>query len=100
MIVKDLIKNKDYDYISWRVTAPPEWTRPDMFFGACQSVKGKLIPLDGDTYSEYEVVVRYEEWSDDKYKNGLTVVIKAEWLSGAEINTEAKRVKEAVYHGY
>ena len=80
MIVKDLIKNKDYDYISWRVTAPPKWDEPDMFFGACKSVNGELIPLDGDNYYEDEVVVRYEEWSDDEIENGLTVVIEAEWI--------------------
>lgn len=80
MTVKDLIKNKDYDYISWRVTTPPEWGEPDMFFGACKSVNGELIPLDGDNYYEDEVVVGYEEWSDDEIKNGLTVVIEAEWI--------------------
>ena len=82
MIVYDLIKDKDYDYISWRVTSPPDWDEPDMFFGACKSVNGKLIPLDGDIYSEHEVVVRYEEWSNDEVKNGLTVVVEAEWIQG------------------
>lgn len=32
MIVKDLIKNKDYDYIEWRVTAPPQIDEEDIFF--------------------------------------------------------------------
>lgn len=80
MTVYDLIKDKDYDYISWRVTSPPDWDEPDMFFGACKSVNGKLIPLDGDTYSGHEVVVRYEEWSNDEVKNGLTVVEEVEWI--------------------
>ena len=80
MIVKDLIQNKDYDYISWRVTSPPNWIKPDMFFGVCKSVNGELIPLDGDNYCEDEVVVRYEEWSDGEIKNGLTVVVEAEWI--------------------
>lgn len=80
MIVKDLIQNKDYDYISWRVTAPPKYGEPDMFFGACKSVNGKLIPLDGDTYSEDEVVISYREWSKDDIENGLTVVVEAEWI--------------------
>ena len=82
MIVKDLIKDKDYDYISWRVMPPKGWDEPDMFFGCCKSVDGKLIPLDGDTYSEHEIVVRYEEWFNDEIKNGLTVVIEAEWIGG------------------
>jgi hypothetical protein len=80
MIVKDLIQNKDYDYISWRVTSPPNWSKPDMFFGVCKSVNGELIPLDGDNYYEDEVIVRYKEWSDDEVKNGLTVVVESEWM--------------------
>lgn len=81
MIVKDLIKDKDYDYISWRVTAPEDWRdEPDMFFGACKSKNGELIPLDGDSYSEDEIVVRYEEWSNDEIEHGLTVVVEAEWI--------------------
>ena len=86
MTVYDLIKNKDYDYISWRVTLPSDWPEPDIFFGACKSVNGKLIPLDGDIYSGHEVVVRYEEWSNDEVKNGLTVIVEAEWIYGGERN--------------
>ena len=80
MTVKDLIKNKDYDYISWRITAPYWWGEPDMFFGACKSKNGELIPFDGDSYSEDEVVIKYEEWSNDTFENGLTVVVETEWL--------------------
>jgi hypothetical protein len=79
MTVKDLIANKDYDYISWRVTAPDNIEDKDIFFGACKSKDGKLIPLDGDSYFENEIVVRHEEWSTDEIKNGLTVVVEAEW---------------------
>ena len=56
MIVKDLIKNKDYDYIEWRVTAPPQINEEDIFFGCCKSENGKLIPLDGDSYFDDEIV--------------------------------------------
>ena len=80
MIVKDLIKNKDYDYISWRTTAPDYWDEPDIFIGACKSKNGELIPLDEDSYSENEVVIRFEEWSSNLIENGLTVVIDAEWI--------------------
>lgn len=79
MTVKELIQNKDYDYISWRITAPKWWDEPDMFFGACKSINGELIPFDRDSYSEDEVVVRYEEWSSDDFENGLTIVTEAEW---------------------
>lgn len=80
MIIRDLIKDKDYDYISWRVTAPAHFEEPDIFFGAAKSENGKLIPLDGDNYYEDEVVVRYEEWSKGDIKNGLTVVTEVEWM--------------------
>lgn len=80
MVVKDLIKNKDYDYISWRLTPPKNWDEPSIFLGACKSVNGELIPLDDDTYYDDDVVVRYEEWSSDKVKNGLTVVVETEWV--------------------
>lgn len=80
MIVKYLIKDKDYDYISWRLTAPDIISDPDIFFGCCKSENGELISLDGDTYCDDEVVVRYEEWSRDDIKNGLTVVVETEWI--------------------
>lgn len=81
MTVGDLIKNKDYDYISWRVTLTPQLDE-DIFFGVCRSENGKLIPLDYDTYSENEEVIRWEEWSDpeEDIENGLTVVVEGEWL--------------------
>ena len=82
MIVKDLIKDKDYDYISWRVMLPDNIGNEDIFFGYCASKNGELIPLDGDVYSDKEDVLKYEEWSNPKdgIKNGLTTVIEADWL--------------------
>lgn len=87
MTIKDLIKNKDYDYISWRVRLPlvykntPGYDAGE-FFGCCKSEGGKLIPLDGDIYDEDEVVLTYEEWSDPEegVYNGLTVVVDTEWM--------------------
>ena len=86
MRVKDLIKNKDYDYICWRVNID-ETDREligedDIFFGCCRSENGKLISLDGDTYSEDEIVLSYEEWSNPErgIVNGLTVVVEGVWL--------------------
>ena len=38
MTVGDLIKNKDYDYISWRVTLPEKVGGGDTFLGV-QEVK-------------------------------------------------------------
>ena len=82
MKVKDLIKNKDYDYISWRVTLPDDFDEEDTFFGAAKSIDGELIALDGDIYSEDEEVLRYEEWSqlEDGISNGLTIVVEGEWI--------------------
>jgi hypothetical protein len=86
MRVKDLIKNKDYDYISWRITideADREMIgEDDIFFGVCRSVDGVLISGDGDTYSEEEEVLSYEEWSypEKGITNGLTVVVEGVWI--------------------
>lgn len=84
MTVGDLIKNKDYDYISWRVTLPEKDGGGDIFFGCAASKSGELIPLDGDIYSKSEVVLSFEEWDmpEEGIKNGLTVVIKGEWVTG------------------
>lgn len=81
MLVKDLIRKKDYDYISWRVTLPEEYSGEDVFFGSARSENGKLIPLDGDIYSESTEVLKYEEWEnpEESIKNGLTVLVKGEW---------------------
>lgn len=81
LTIGDLIKNKDYDYISYRLTPPEDWPEESIFAGICKSKNGELIPLDGDTYCKSEEVVFFEEWCDDEVKNGLTVVVKTEWTS-------------------
>ena len=78
--VGDLIHDENYDCIEWRVTTPPDWDEPDMLFGYCKSINGELIPLDGDTYSKGEVVVRYQKFRGGDVENGLTVVVEAEWM--------------------
>lgn len=82
MTIKDLISSKDYDYIEWRVTLPEKHGGEDTFFGSCKSRNGVLYPLDGDIYSEDEEILRWEEWSDatTNVRNGLTVVIKGNWI--------------------
>lgn len=81
MTVGDLIKKKDYDYISWRVTLPESAGGGDTFFGVAASKNGKLISLDGDTYYEDEEILCYKEWSkpEEGINNGLTVVVEGEW---------------------
>ena len=78
MTVKDLIKNKDYDYISYRLKTPKDKEKyygKSIFIGCAASKDGKLISLDGDTYKEDDTVL--EEWNkpEENIKSGLTVVI-------------------------
>ena len=75
MKLKDLIKNKDYDYIEYRTNLPPKFGGGTTFLGACESKNGKLIPLDGDIYNGNQDVLNSEEWSNYVIKNGLTVFI-------------------------
>lgn len=92
--VGDLIKNEDFDWITWRVTTPEDWNEEDMYYGDCKSENGELISLDGDTYSKNEIVKKFWRWSDDDVKNGLTVVVEAEWYRGSEFNKYLESMKE------
>lgn len=75
MTIGDLIKNKDYDCVSYRLALRDG---DDTFAGCFASKGGEIIPLDGDTYDKDEEVLSYEEWSkpEDNIQNGLTVVVK------------------------
>lgn len=77
LTIKDLIKDKDYDFIELRLAITEA---DDIFFGMAKSEDGELIALDGDTYSEDTKVLEHEEWGNPKenIKNGLTVVITFE----------------------
>lgn len=82
MTIRDLIKNKDYDYVSYRLTLPDG---NDIFAGCFASKASEIISLDGDTiYDKNDEVLSYEEWShpEEGIENGLTVVVKGEWISG------------------
>ena len=86
MTVGDLIKNKDYDYIEWRITLPdhPNTDYPEgIFSGYCHSINGELIPHDYDYYSPNEEVLNYEEFEDPDKQiySGLTVLVEGEWIS-------------------
>ena len=80
MRVKDLIKNKDYDYIIWRIKLDEEDREKigedSIFFGVCCSKNGELISLDGDTYSEEDKVLGHWEFSKPEkgIENGLIVL--------------------------
>ena len=78
MTIGELINNKDYDYISYRLTLRDG---SDTFAGCFASKAGEIIPLDGDIiYDENDEVLSYREWSqpDDDVKDGLTIVVKGE----------------------
>ena len=79
MRIEDLIKEKDYDYIEYRMTIP---SGANIFAGHFSSKAGKIISLDGDSYSASEEVLSYKEWSkpQNNIKNGLTVVVKGNWM--------------------
>lgn len=81
MTIKDIIRNKNYDYIDIRVTSPENWEEKSIFVGCCKSENRKLIPLDGDTYDESEIVISSEEWKNEErgIKKGLTILINGEW---------------------
>ena len=78
MTIGDLIKNKDYDYVSYRLTFP---NGSDTFAGCFASTGGEIISLDEDIYNKDEEILSYEEWTspEDDVQNGLTVVVKTEW---------------------
>ena len=65
--VKDLIKHKDYVYISYILKMPDDKVRiygESIFIGEAASKNGELISLDGDTiYDKQDMVVEYKEWS-------------------------------------
>ena len=79
MHIEDLIKEKDYDYIEYRMTIP---SGSNIFAGHFSSKDGEIISLDGDSYSASEEVFSYKEWSkpQNNIKNGLTVVVKGNWM--------------------
>lgn len=78
MQVSDIIRNKDYDYIEWRIIMSKD--NSETFVGSSKSKNGQLISLDGDTYYEDTVIERYEEWTnfDKNIHNGLTIICKEE----------------------
>lgn len=80
--IGDLIKNKNYDYVSYRITVlHKENEDPDIFAGAFKVDSGNIIPLDGDIYDPNKEVIASEEWSDpeDGIKNGLDIVVEGKW---------------------
>lgn len=62
MRIKDLIKNKDYDYIEYRLQLTDTKVHiygETIFIGEAVSKNGKLIPLDEDTVYDEEDIAHY-----------------------------------------
>ena len=80
--IGDLIKNKDYDYVEYRVTISSADEQKDVFAGAFRTESGKIIPLDGDIYDQNKEVIKSEEWSDLEkgIKNGLTITVNGDCI--------------------
>ena len=49
--IGDLIKNKDYDYVEYRVTIPSADRQDDIFAGAFRTESGKIIPPRRNAYT-------------------------------------------------
>lgn len=80
--IGDLIKNKDYDYVEYRVTIHSADEQKDVFAGAFRTESGKIIPLDGDIYDQNKEVIKSEEWSDLEkgIKNGHTITVNGDCI--------------------
>lgn len=87
--IKDVLESmqppRAFDYVSYRLylDTPDTFTeKSDHIFAGCFATNkaNEIIPLDGDTYSENEKVLAYEEWTDpnSNISNGLTLVVLCE----------------------
>lgn len=73
--IGELIKNKDYDYIEYRICIPDY---DEIFAGVFKSENGEIISLDGDSYSKDEKIIASEEFQNIEkgITNGLTIITK------------------------
>lgn len=82
--IGELIKDKDYDYVSYRIDYPGCYEEHGTFAGCFAAVDGRIIPLDGDSYSLEEKVIESQEWrdSDEGVENGFLVVVIGDVIRG------------------
>lgn len=82
LTIGDLIKNKDYDYVEYRVTIPSADEQKDVFAGAFRTESGKIITLDGGIYDSDKEIIKSEEWSNPEngIKNGLTITVNGDCI--------------------
>lgn len=94
--IGEIIAGKNYDYVSYRgydekrnsPPALPDGTVEGEFCGCFQVVNGKIIPLDGDSYDDSELVIASKEWTkpDDGIEKGLTVIVAMEFVPASEFD--------------
>ena len=79
--VRDLLQVKEYGLVEFRCPYPSRLNLAHLsiLIGYCTVENGKLIPMDGDYYSDKEIVLSHEEWAMEDGKLALTVVVDTEW---------------------
>lgn len=82
LTIGDLIKNKDYDYVEYRINVSFTDEQKDIFAGAFKTKSGKIVPLDCSIYDLDKEVIKSEEWSNPEkgIKNGLTVIVNGDYV--------------------
>lgn len=71
--------NKNYDFIEFRCRWVDEnGEEQDDFIGACSYKDDVLTPLDGDSYSLYDL---YDEWEETFYNDQMMLTV---WEYGEE----------------
>lgn len=80
--IGDLIKNKDYDYVEYRINVSFTDEQKDIFAGAFRTESGKIIPLDGGIYDSDKEVIKSGEWSNPEkgIKNGITIFVSGGYI--------------------
>ena len=75
--IGELIKDNDYDYVSYRIDYPGFDEEHGTFAGCFAAVDGRIVPLDGDSYSLEEEVIESWEWNDpvEGIEKGFLVVV-------------------------
>ena len=92
--LKELLKGKNYDYVSYRGydakrNTPPvqhDGTIMGEFCGCFCVEDGEIKSLDYDSYDSAETVIASEEWSlpEEGIIYGLTVVVEMEFIPAGE----------------
>lgn len=93
--LKELLKGKNYDYVSYRGydakrNIPPvqhDGTIIGEFCGCFCVENGEIKSLDNDTYDSDETVIASEEWSlpEEGIKRGITVIVEMEFIPAGEL---------------